>query len=130
MVCPFCQSEWLYLQETEGKTGLYCKSCRRWIRWVPSEERDRVERELNRQRREIRIDGADVDRVMEKYRDYLRKYRALSEDISSTQSIVAKSGSAIDKSALYSKALHLKELGIRVETCEQLFRALGLKTPL
>lgn len=128
MVCIFCKSESLYLKEAEGKTGLYCKSCGRWIRWVGSGEKSSIERELDRQRREIRLEGADVDRATEKYRAYRQKYRTLSDDISSTKDIVAKSGSEIGKNALYSKVLRLKELGIRIDAYEELFRTLGLKS--
>lgn len=127
MVCIFCKSEFLYLKETEGKIGLYCKSCGRWIRWVTPAERAGVERELDRQRREIRLDGADVARAMEKYRAYRQKYQTLSDDISSTKDIVTRSGSEIGKSVLYSKVLKLKDLGIRIEAYEEVFRTLGLK---
>lgn len=128
MVCIFCKSEFLYLKETEGKTGLYCKSCGRWIRWVDSVEKMSIERELDRQRREIRLEGADVARAIEKYKAYRQKYKVLSDEISSTKDIVAKSGSEIGKSALYSKVLKLKELGIRIDVYKEVFRTLGLKS--
>lgn len=127
MYCNYCKSENLFLKNDGDKTGLYCKSCGRWLSWVSPAEKAKIEGQLEKQKREIRIDGLDVQRVMDKFKKLKEKYKTLSDDIQYTKEHVAKSGSEIEKKAFYDKIVKLKDLSIRITDFDEVLTALHLK---
>lgn len=127
MVCNFCKSEFLYMKEADSKTGLYCKSCGRWLKWVAPAEKIEIQRQIDRQKREIRIDGQDVERVIEKYKGYKQKYQALNDEIAFFKDSIGKSSSEIEKSAMMARVLKLKELTTKIAAYDEILLALGLR---
>lgn len=129
MICSFCKSDIVYLKESEGKTGVYCQNCHRWLKWVDGEEKAKVLAEINKRKREIRIDGADYDIVREKLRNYKKKYEALSEELRFYKQRSAKkqNTSDLEASAMYEKALKLKELTAKIAAYDEVLLTLRLK---
>lgn len=37
-ICPKCNSENLFTKENGNQTGLYCKDCGAWIKWLSKKE--------------------------------------------------------------------------------------------
>lgn len=130
MICDYCKSENLFIKEAEEKIGVYCKSCGRWIKWIAPSERAAIEAQIDKLKREVRIDGMDVDRVFLKYKSYKEKFKALQEEISFYNSSKSKSSSEIEKSAMYAKVLKLKELSAKISAYEEIILTLGLKSTL
>lgn len=127
MVCNFCKSENLYMKEADSKTGLFCKSCGRWLKWVTPDEKAVIQRQIDRQKREIRIDGQDVERVIEKYKGYKQKYKALNDEIAFLRDSIGKNSSEIEKSAMMARVLKLKELTTMIAAYDEILLALGLR---
>lgn len=129
MVCGYCKSERMTLKETEGKTGLYCLDCGRWLKWVGAEEKSKLEADIQKQRREMRIDGADLEKVREKYAAYKKKYTALSEEVRFYQERVARkqAQNEMEASTMYDKALKLKDLMAKMAAYDEVLVTLRLK---
>jgi DNA-directed RNA polymerase subunit RPC12/RpoP len=45
--CPKCNSTNLFTQKKDTQTGLYCKDCGRWIKWLNKEEARVFETDTN-----------------------------------------------------------------------------------
>jgi ABC-type phosphate transport system auxiliary subunit len=129
MVCDYCRSEFLFLKEQDGKDALYCKSCGRWLKWVDSAEKAKISNEIEKRKRELRIDGADLEIVREKYKAYKKKYESVSEELRYFKDRSAKKqiSSEIEASAMYDKALKLKELNAKIAAFEEVLTTLRLK---
>ncbi|CDZ24242.1 hypothetical protein CCDG5_1125 [[Clostridium] cellulosi] len=128
MICSYCKSDIVYLKESEGKTGVYCQNCDRWLKWVDGEEKTKILNEINKRKREIRIDGADYDIVREKLRTYKKKYEALSEELRFFKQRSAKQNTSdLEASAMYEKALKLKELTAKIAAYDEVLLTLRLK---
>lgn len=128
MRCEYCKSEILFLKNTEGKTGLYCKNCGRWLRWVDGEEKQKIEDAIERQKREIRIDGSDVERVKENLKGYKKRLEDLNNEINYFKERNAKKqiSSEIEKAAFYEKALKMKELSNKITAYQEILSILRL----
>lgn len=128
MICSYCKSDSIFLKETEDKTGVYCRNCGRWLKWVESAEKEKIKKEIDRQKREVKIDGTDVDRMMENLRGYKKKYAALTEEIRFFQERAAKSKSSeIEAKAMYEKALKLKVLTAKIAAYDEIMMILRLR---
>lgn len=126
MYCSFCKSEILFLKPDNDKIGLYCKSCGRWIKWVTDEEKISIQKQIDKQKREIRIDGLDLERVNEKYKAYKLKIKNLNDEILFLKN--SKQGNSEgEKQKLYDKVLKLKELSSIVATYDDIMTTLNLK---
>lgn len=130
MICDFCKSEILFLKEEGDKTGLYCKSCGRWLKWVGASEKAAVETQIEKLKREVRLDGRDVERVFEKYKKYKGKAKELQEEIAFYHSMKTKPTSEMEKNAMYAKVLKLKELMAEIAAYDEIIMTLGLKSTL
>lgn len=129
MVCSYCKSDIIFLKEAEGKTGVYCRNCGRWLKWVDGEEKLKLMAEIEKRKREIRIDGADFEIVREKLRNYKKKYDALSEELRFYKQRTAKKQvtNELEASAMYEKALKLKELTAKIAAYDEVLLTLRLK---
>lgn len=130
MICEYCKSENLFIKEAEEKIGVYCKNCGRWIKWIEPSERAAIEMQIDKLKREVRIDGQDVDRVFLKYKSYKEKFKALQEEISFYNASKTKTSSEIEKNAMYAKVLKLKELSAKIAAYDEIILTLGLKSTL
>ena len=128
MICDFCKSENLYLKEADGKTGLYCKSCGRWLKWVNLQEKIQISEAIERQKREIRIDGNDVNAVKEKLKAYVKKLETLNSEINYFKSKMDKNQmkSDMEKAAMYERALKMKELNTKILAYREVLTTLRL----
>lgn len=95
--CKYCGSKQLYLDANGGnimqtdRVALKCKSCGRWIKWVPKSERAEYAKNMGLQPEEIKAmetpaedPNAPVQRAEEAYeacRDFAKKelYRLYNE---------------------------------------------------
>lgn len=128
MVCGYCKSDLVYMKENEGKTGLYCQNCGRWLRWVSDDEKSKIRAEIERRKNQIVIDGADFELVKNKYRQYKKKYDSLSEDVKFFKQKSAKNKSSeIEAAAMYEKVLKLKEVTAKIAAYDEVLMALRLK---
>lgn len=128
MICGYCKSDKVFLKENEGKTGLYCQNCGRWLKWISDEEKSKVMAEIEKRKRQIVIDGADFETVKEKYREYKKKSDKISEDVKFFKQKNAKSKiSEIEASAVYEKVLKLKELNAKLAAYDEVLMTLRLK---
>lgn len=129
MVCSYCKSDLIFLKETEGKTGVYCQNCGRWLKWVDSVEKAKILGEIEKRKREIRIDGADFDLVKEKLRKYKKKYDSVSEELRyfKQRNMKKQPANQLEASAMYEKALKLKELTAKISAYEEIIMILRLK---
>lgn len=130
MVCDFCKSEILFLKDEGDKTGLYCKSCGRWLKWVSASEKAAVQMQIEKLKREVRLDGRDVERIFEKYKQYKAKSKDLQEEIAFYNSLKTKPSSDMEKNAMYAKVLKLKELMAKITAYDEIIMTLGLKSTL
>lgn len=130
MVCDFCKSDILFLKDIEDKTGLYCKRCGRWLRWLSGAEKAAIEMQIEKQKREVRLDGRDVEQIFEKYKKYKRKSAELQEEIAFYNSMKTKPTSEMEKNAMYAKVLKLKELMAKIAAYDEIIMTLGLKSTL
>lgn len=130
MVCGYCKSEFLFLKEENGKTGLYCKDCGRWLKWVDAAEKASIAAQLEKQKNERRIDARDVARVMETYKGYKKKVTDLNEEIYYFNKNNGKVGTEAEKTAMYAKVLKLKELSAKIAAYDEIIMALGLDQQL
>ena len=128
MKCDYCKNEILYLKESEGQTGLYCKSCGRWLRWVDKAEKQKVADEIERQKREIRIDGANVEKVKETLKVYKKKLETLNSELQYFKDRNDKKQitSEIEKAAMYEKVLKMKELNAKIAAYNEILMTLRL----
>jgi uncharacterized Zn finger protein (UPF0148 family) len=128
MVCSYCKSDLLFLKEAENKTGLYCKNCGRWIKWVSGEEKAKLVDEIEKRKRAITIDGADLETVKEKLKNYKKKYNALSEELIYFKQRAQKKQTTNDMeaAAMYDKALKLKELAAKIAAYNEVLMTLRL----
>jgi DNA polymerase III delta prime subunit len=126
MTCGYCKSEVLFLKDDGDKTGLYCKDCGRWLKWVEPSEKAAIAMQIEKLKNEISIDARDVERVIETYKGYKKKSKDLNEEIFYFSKNSVKGGSDIEKSAMYSKALKLKELAAKISAYEEIIMALGI----
>jgi hypothetical protein len=129
MVCSFCKSEILFLKDSEGKTGLYCQNCGRWLKWVDQAEKAKIMSDIEKRKRELRIDGSDLELVREKLKTYKKKYDSLSEELRFyKQRNTKKQGSnELEAAAMYEKALKLKELTAKIAAYDEVLVTLRLK---
>lgn len=128
MICDYCKSELLYLKEQDGKIALFCRSCGRWLKWVDPSDKAKIQNELDKQRREIRIDGADLELVKEKYRAYKKKFDSLSEELRLYKDrSTRKPTTEMEASLMYDKALKLKELSAKMTAYKEVLMSLRLK---
>jgi uncharacterized protein YbaR (Trm112 family) len=126
MTCGYCKSEILFLKDEGDKTGLYCKSCGRWLKWVDPSEKSAIAAQIDDLKNEMHIDARDVARVMEIYKAYKKKIKDLNDEIYYFNKNSAKGGSDIEKSAMYAKVLKLKELSAKISAYDEIIMALGL----
>jgi ABC-type phosphate transport system auxiliary subunit len=117
------------MKEQDDKIGLYCKSCGRWLKWVDQEEKVKISNDIEKRKREVRIDGADLEMVREKYKAYKKKYDSVSEELHYFKARNEKKqiSSDIEASAMYEKALKLKELTAKIAAFEEVLTTLRLK---
>jgi hypothetical protein len=127
MNCSYCKSEHLFLKTEGDRTGLYCKSCGRWLKWVGDAEKDAIVKQIDKQRRAVQIDGRDVERVLDQFRKLKERYKALNDEILFLKEQVGQGGSSFEKTALYEKALKLKEMNIRISVYNEILTALGIR---
>ena len=128
MVCKYCKSEHLFLKEENGKTSVYCKNCGKWISYVSDSEKLEVLKTIERQKHEIIIDGADVERVKGKLRDYQKSLKTLNSEIVAYKDMFEKNRvkSAMLQNSLQEKLLKLKELSTKITAYKEVLTALGL----
>lgn len=62
MVCGYCKSDIFYLKDSEGKTGLYCQSCGRWLKWVDSEEKAKIQSDIEKEKERLPSTGRTLRR--------------------------------------------------------------------
>lgn len=128
MICGFCKSEDLFVKDQDGKTGLYCKNCGRWLKWIDQSEKIKIQMEIEKRKREIRIDGANLEIVKEKYRTYKKKYANLSDELRFyKERTTRKPTNEMEASSMYEKALKLKELTAKLAAYDEVLLTLRLK---
>jgi hypothetical protein len=129
MTCSYCKSELLFLKDSEDKTGLYCQNCGRWLKWVDQSEKAKILSEIEKRKREIKIDGLDLEAVRGKFKNYKKKYDSLSEELRFyKQRNVKKQGTnELEAAAMYDKALKLKELTAKISAYDEVLLTLRLK---
>lgn len=129
MVCGYCKSDLVCLKEAEGKNGVYCQNCGRWLKWVDDVEKAKLLSEIEKRKRELRIDGADFETVREKLRNYKKKYDALSEELRFYKQRSAKkqNSNELEAASMYEKALKLKELTAKIAAYDEVLVTLRLK---
>ena len=128
MVCGYCKSDMIFLKENEGKTGMYCQNCGRWLKWISDEEKLKVMAEIDKRKRQIVIDGSDFEMVKEKYNQYKKKSEKISEDVKFFKQKSSKNKlSEIEASAMYEKVLKLKELNAKLVAYDEVLMTLRLK---
>jgi uncharacterized Zn finger protein (UPF0148 family) len=129
MVCDYCKSDLFYLKDKDDKTGLYCQSCGRWLKWVSGDEKAKIMSEIEKRKRAITIDGADFEIVKEKLKAYKKKYDSISEEIRfyKQRSTKNKTGGDLQATAMYDKALKLKELSAKIAAYDEVLLTLRLK---
>lgn len=128
MICNFCKSENLYVKEQDDKTGLYCRDCGRWLKWVDQSEKAKLQMEIEKRKREIRVDGANLEIVKEKYRTYKKKYESLSDELRFYKERSSrKPTNEMEASSMYEKALKLKELTAKLAAYDEVLMTLRLK---
>lgn len=128
MVCNYCRSDLLFLKEADDKTGLYCKNCGRWLKWVSGEEKAKLLDEIEKRKRAITIDGADLEAVKEKLKIYKKRYQTLSDELLHFKQRSQKKQTANDMeaAAMYDKALKLKELTAKITAYTEVLQTLRL----
>lgn len=129
MVCDYCKSDLFFLKDKDDKTGLYCQSCGRWLKWVDQAEKAKIMSDIEKKKRAITIDGADFETVKEKLKAYKKKYDSISEEIRFYKQRSAKkqAGGELEANAIYDKALKLKELTAKIAAYEEIIVTLRLK---
>lgn len=129
MVCDYCKSDLVFLKESEGKTGLYCQNCGRWLKWVDQAEIAKIKGDIERRRRAITIDGADLELVREKLMAYKKKYESISEELRFYKERNSKKQGTneLEASAMYDKALKLKELTAKIAAYSEVLMTLRLR---
>lgn len=65
--CPKCNSTNLFTKKKETQTGLYCKDCGRWIKWLNKDESRVFETDTNDGSKWISVE----DRLPDKNGEYL-----------------------------------------------------------
>lgn len=128
MQCDYCKSEDLFLKETDGKISLCCEKCGRWIRYVDKLEEQSVADTLERQRREIRLDGATVENVKQRLTALRDRLGSLTADYAAYRSNIEKNNirSELATSTLKTISSKIQEQRIRIATYEEVLSALGL----
>lgn len=128
MFCSYCKSEFLYLKETDNKTGLYCQNCGRWLKWVDDDEKAKIQSEIEKRKRAIMIDGNDLMLVKEKLKSYKKKYDTISDEIRFYKQRSAKQiPNEREAQAMYDKALKLKEITAKIDAYNEVLFTLRLK---
>jgi hypothetical protein len=129
MICGYCKSDLVYLKESEGKTGVYCQSCDRWLKWVDGDEKAKIQAEIDKRRRSITIDGNDLELVREKLKAYKKKYEALSDDLRffKQRNTKKQATTEMETAAMYDKALKLKELTAKIAAYDEVLLTLKLR---
>lgn len=126
MNCSYCKSDILYLKEEGDKISLYCKNCQKWLKWVDKEEAAAIKATIEKQKREVVIDGDDIKRALEKYGDYKKKYKVMNDDIIFRKDRIVKNASEMEKNTFYSKVKKLKELSVKISSYEEIFNILRI----
>lgn len=127
MRCDYCKGDAFFLKVKDDKTGVYCQNCGRWLKWVEGDDLRNMQDEIARKKREITIDGLDVEHVREKYKNYRQKYVQLSEEIRFYQDNAGKTKTMVETKAIYEKVLRLKELTAKIAAYEEVLSTLRLK---
>lgn len=128
MICGFCKSENLYIKEQDDKIGLYCRNCGRWLKWIDQSEKTKIQADIEKRKRELRIDGANLETVKEKYRTYKKKYENLTDELRFYKDRSSrKPTNEMEASAMYEKALKLKELTAKLAAYDEVLMTLRLK---
>jgi hypothetical protein len=128
MVCGYCKSDMFFLKDSEDKTGVYCQSCGRWLKWVDSEEKMKLMAEIEKRKRAITVDGANLELVKEKLKAYKKKYDSISEELRFFKQRSTKNkANELESAAMYDKALKLKELTAKIAAYDEVLTTLRIK---
>lgn len=129
MICGYCKSDVVYLKEAEGKTGVYCQNCERWLKWVDNDEKVKIQAEIDKRKRSITVDGHDFEEVREKLKAYKKKYDSISEELRFFKQRSAKKQATneMEAAAMYDKVLKLKELTAKIAAYDEVLLTLKLK---
>jgi len=130
MTCEYCKSEVLFLKQADNKTGVYCKNCGRWLKWIDAAEKATVEQLIERQKREVIIDGKNIELVFENYKNYKAKHKAFNEELQFFKESKGNNNNQMIINSIYDKALKLKELSAKIAAYDEIFMALHLKRSL
>lgn len=128
MHCNYCMSEYLCLKSQEGKTSLFCRNCDRWIRYVGDSEIMEVLKQIERQNREIKIDGADVERTKNSLKSYQEKLESLNAEYTAykTKTEKSKISNAHTRSTLFKITLEIKETSAKISAYKEVLALLRL----
>ena len=128
LICGYCKSDFVYLKETDGKTGVYCQNCERWLKWVDGDEKIKLQVEIDKRKRSITIDGHGFEQVRENLKAYKKKYESISEELRFFKMRNAKKQpNEMEAAAMYDKALKLKELTAKIAAFDEVLMTLKLK---
>ena len=129
MICDYCKNDIFYLKEQDGRTALFCKSCGRWLKWVDSIEKAKIEMDIEKRKRELKIDGADLEIVREKYRTYKKKHDSLADEIKyyKERTDRKQTTNEMEAAAMYDKVLKLKELTAKLAAYDEVLLFLRLR---
>lgn len=129
MICDYCKNDIFVLKDQEDKTALYCKNCGRWLKWVDQAEKSKIISDIERRKRELRIDGADLEIVKEKLKAYKKKYDTVSEELRYFKDRNTKKQitSEMEAATMYEKVLKLKELTAKIAGYDEVLLTLRLR---
>lgn len=51
--CPHCNSKEIFTEDSNGKVGLYCADCGKWIKWLGKDEVRLAKRQESIQRETV-----------------------------------------------------------------------------